>query len=275
MRSHPTQAARVLESLPAAEAAGVFVDAPARVAAGVLMAMHTKSAAQCIAALPDPRALELLVAMNTPTTVGTLRHLPEPRRRALIAGLPTTAALAASMLLNYADDSLGAWCDPDVLVLAPDALPGSALERVRKLETEPTEVFIADAQHKLIGVVSLAALLKAPQAVTLVNLMTPPVGVLAANASLASAASHPAWRLGSRLPVVDPANRLVGALGHDALTRALERQSHRPSQTNLDTSATGWLVRGYWDALSGLLDVGMTLLPKVPPVMPPTQRHEH
>ena len=79
--------------------------------------MLPRRAARCLAALDDARALELLAPMGTQPTVAVLRHLPSARRQALIAGLPTAAALASTLLLGYAEDTLGAWADPDVVML--------------------------------------------------------------------------------------------------------------------------------------------------------------
>lgn len=120
MRNHPAQAAHVLESLPARDAAALFDQAPARLGVTVLAAMLPHRAAKCIAALTDIRALELLAPMGTQPTVAALRHLPESRRNGLITGLPTATSLASTLLLGYAEDTLGAWADPDIVMLPAD-----------------------------------------------------------------------------------------------------------------------------------------------------------
>jgi len=80
--------------------------------------------------MDDERTLELLSAMGTQPTVALLGHLAEPRRQRLIAGLPTAAALAPALLLGYAEHSLGAWADPDVVMLAASSRAADALARV-------------------------------------------------------------------------------------------------------------------------------------------------
>ncbi|MEO5697626.1 MAG: hypothetical protein ABIQ60_10900, partial [Burkholderiaceae bacterium] len=193
MRGHPAQAASVLEALPADEATALFERAPARLGAAVLAAMLPRRAARCIAALDDARALELLAPMGTQPTVALLRHLPEPRRRTLIAGLPTAAALASTLLLGYAEDTLGAWADPDVVLLSADSRSGDALERMRAAPAAHPQVFVAAADRRLIGTVGLAALLQAPAGATLATLMQRPRAVLAAHAPLSGTAAHPGW----------------------------------------------------------------------------------
>jgi Mg/Co/Ni transporter MgtE len=267
MRGHPAQAARVLEALPAGDAAPLFARAPARLGAAVLSVMLPHRAALCIAELDDARTLELLAAMGTQPTVTLLRRLPEARRQKLIAGLPTAAALASTLLLGYAEDSLGAWADPDVVVMAASLRAAEALERVRATPLTHPVVFVADAERRLVGTVPLATLLQAQGAATLATLMQKATIVLAAHAPLAGTAAHPGWNQSSLLPVVETGNQLVGVLTRDALTRAL-RRSAPPAPSAASASPTALLARGYWQALSGMIDAGLALLPRVAPVLP-------
>jgi magnesium transporter len=267
MRGHPAQAARVLETLPAGDAAQLFAHVPARLGAAVLSVMLPHRAALCIAELEDARTLELLATMGTQPTVALLRRIPEARRQKLIAGLPTAAALASTLLLGYAEDSLGAWADPDVVVLAASMRAAEALERVRATPLTHPVVFVADAERRLIGIVPLATLLQAQGAATLATLMQRPAIVLAAHAPLAGTAAHPGWDQSSLLPVVETGNRLVGVLTRDALSRALRRAAP-PAPSASGADLTTLLARGYWQALSGMIDAGLGLLPRVAPVLP-------
>ncbi len=263
MRSHPTQAAQVLESLPPADAAALFGQTPARLGAAVLAAMLPHRAAHCIAALADARALELLAPLGTQPTVALLRHLPEARRRLLIAGLPTATALTSALLLDYAEDTLGAWADPDVVMLPADTHVPHALEHLRQTPAHPL-VCVVDSERRLVGMVSLGALLQAQDGATLAMLMQPPGHVLTAHAPLPATPAHPGWESHSVLPVVEPDGRLIGVLTHDALTRALRRTAPVSAAMSSEGTLPVLLARSYWQALSGLLEGGLALLPKVP-----------
>jgi len=273
MRGHPVQAARVLETLPAGDAAQLFASVPARLGAVVLAAMLPNRAALCIAALEDARTLELLATMGTQPTVALLRHLPEPRRQALIGRLPTIVALASTMLLGYAEDTLGAWADPDVVTLSAETRAADALAHVRVAPPAYPVIFVADGERRLAGAVPLQILLKAPGESTLATLMQRPSVVLAAHAPLAGSAAHPGWEQFSLLPVVETDQRLVGVLTRDALARALKRATSPGVRSTDDANVTGLLARGYWQALSGLIDSGLFLLPRVAPVLPLNEAH--
>ncbi len=263
MRGHPVQAARVLETLPAGAAAALFDRVPARLGAEVLSAMLPQRAARCIAELEDARALELLTPMATQPTVAVLRHLPDARRRRLINGLPTAAALASTLLLGYAEETLGAWADPDVVVLQADTRAGDALERARLAQSPHAQLFVTDGERRLTGLVQLTTLLRAPASATLATLMHRPAAVLTAHATLSGTVAHPGWEHGSVLPVVEPGERLVGVMTRDALTRALRRDD-APLASGTPATLPVLFARGYWQALSGLVETSLTLLPRVP-----------
>lgn len=270
MRAHPAQAARVLEGLTAQDGAALFARAPARIGATVLAVMLPQWAARCLSSLDDSRVLELLAPMGTQPAVAVLRHLPETRRRVLVAGLPTAIALASTLLLGYGEDTLGAWADPDIVVLPHDTRAGQALQHLRETSTPHAIVFVADLSRRLGGMVTVSALLQAPEAATLANLMTRPAAVLAAHAPLAATPSHPGWAFSSALPVVEPGDRLVGLMTRDALTRALRRASAQEQDPADESPASlsQLFALGYWQSLSGLLASGLSWLPPVSPFAP-------
>ncbi len=268
MRAHPQRAARVLELLPSAEAAELFTRAPARLGADVLSAMLPQSAAACLAEIDDLRVLQLLSPMGTQPIVAVLRSVPATRRRALIEGLPTAAALASTLLLGYADDTLGALANPDLVSLNADTRAADALDRLRATPGDHGQVFVIDAQRRLGGVVTLTALLQAPEGATLATLVQRPPAVLAAHAPLHGSAAHPGWERATWMPVVEPGDRLVGVLTHDALVRAIKRAQPLEVPSS-ETSMPQMFARAYWQGLSGLIEACLMWLPAVPPVAGP------
>lgn len=267
MQGHPSSAARVLEALPISEAAALFDRAPARIGGGVMAAMLPRQASTCVAALSDARALELLATMNMQAMVSLLRYIPEARRQTLIGGLPTASALASALLLGYDEDTLGAWADPSVIMLPPETRAADALARVRQTEVAHPAVFVTDASRRLAGLVGLATLLRAPDGAKLATLMQSTAAVLRANAPLASATSHPGWTHASALPVVEAGERLLGVMTRDALTRALRRDQVESETTGPVLTLPGLLALGYWETLSGMVSTGLTLMPRVAPVV--------
>lgn len=265
MRAHPAEAARALETVPAAEAAALLARVPARLGGPVLSAMLPASAMRTIDALDDERAMELLGALPLQPAAALLLHVAEPRRARLIAGLPTAKAVASRLLLGYPEDSVGLWADPEVVALPGDSTAADALERVRQGQSGTALAFVVEADQRVVGWIGLPALLRAPATARLGSLMARPEAMLAAQTPLDGALSHPGWRGHSTLPVVERGDRLLGVLTHDALVRALGRG--RPGRdVAVPRSLAGVLAHGYWAALSGGLAASLSLLPLEPPV---------
>jgi len=265
LRAHPAEAARVLEPLPAAEVAALFARTPARLGAPVLAAMLPAAAARSLAALDDERAMALLAALGAQPAAAALRHVPEPRRARLLAGLPGGIAFASQLLLGYPEETVAAWVDADVLVLAAGTSAAEALERARARGASIEAVFVAGAGGRLEGQAPLGALLRAPATATLDSLMSRTETLLAAQTPLAAAAAHPGWRRASALPVVEADDRLLGVLTRDALERALERPEAAARRESAE-SLPGMLAAGYWDALAAVIEAAVALLPRTRPI---------
>lgn len=262
IEAHPADAARVLEALPAAESAALFARVPARLGAPVLAAMLPPTAARNVLALDDERGMALLAALGAQAAVAVLRHVPEPRRSTLIDGLPTASAVASRMLLGYPEDSVGAWTDTDVVTLPPESRVPDALARVRVARDDASVVHVVGPGERLLGVVDLVALVRAPESADIGQLMRRVDAVLAAVAPLTGAASHRGWDRASVLPVVERGDRLVGVLRRGTLARALARGAgHANDRVGAGIAET--VARGYWDALSGLMSAAVGLLPPV------------
>ncbi len=263
--AHPADAARVLEMRAPVEGAALFTRLPARAVAPVLAAMLPPAAARLIAAVSDHVAMGLLTAAGAQAAVAVLRHVPEPRRSRLVEGLPTVTAVAVRLLLGYPEDTVGAWADPQAVVLAPALDAGNALGVVRgEPEGVAQSVYVVGEDHRLLGVVDLPTLVRAPEWRSLEALMHPPVATLSAVMPLGAAAAHPAWARASELPVVARGERLIGTLRLSVLRQALGHGGASGDEEGL--TVAGVAARGYWDAASGLVRAFVALLPRAAPV---------
>jgi magnesium transporter len=270
--THPVDAARVLEALPATEVAALFGRLPPRLGGPVIAAMLPPTAARVLGALDNDQAMALLASIGIQPAVAVLRHVQDPRRARLIDGLPTAVAVASRMLLGYPEDSVGAWTDPDIVALPPDTAIGDAVSRVRVATSDIARVHVIGPGERLLGTVEVATLLRAQETAQLGSVLGEPPPVLAAVAPLAGAATHRGWELAASLPVLERGDRLVGVLRRATLMRALSRSAQHARASHVE-SLTGILARNYWDALSGLVAVTITLLPPTRPMAGPADDH--
>jgi len=273
--AHPAEAAREVEALAANERDALFGHLPVRLAAPVLGYMLPPVAARTMAALEPEQASALLAALSRQGAVAILRHLPDAKRTRLIDGLPTVTAVATRLLLGYPEDSVGAWADPDVVVLPADVRAGDVLERVRQPGGASGErVYVLNGAGRLAGVVDLPTLLRAPADARVGALAAPARFVLPAVMPLAGALAHPAWRELAEVPVVERGDRPIGMLRRTTLARAIEeRASAAGTATSAGASFAGALASGYWRAISVLIEASVKLLPPIELDRRPPREH--
>src|SRR5688572_29933907 len=202
--SHPADACRVLEALPAADTAGFVAQLDARLAAPVVRQMGPAYAARVVALLEDGCAASLMQLMGPQPAAQIVQNLTTERQMRLLARLPVGTSIAIRLLVGYPRGTCGAYMDPAVATFAPDMRAGEAIEQLRKQEGEVSDcAFICNGQRRLCGVLPLAALLRAPMGELLSAIMQPPVHTLAALATVNVAASHPGWEEFHALPVIE------------------------------------------------------------------------
>lgn len=258
--AHPDDAARVLEQLPAAEAAAFLSLLPARLGAPVLRHMLPTAAARCLEQVDLDTAAGLVRDLDTQTGTGMLRYVEPTRREQLIGQLPTAAALAFRLLLAYPEDTVGAWVNARALAMAPDTPASEALERLRQ-STEPhTGLYVVDPDHKLLGQLTLGDLFRAGRGLRVHQVMKPVRHHLSARASLAAARDHDGWNECSVLPVVERQGRFVGVLEATTLRRAGE-VLRVPAPATSARHAAPLLARHTWQVFASLLQAAIALLP--------------
>jgi magnesium transporter len=273
LESHPADAARVLERLAPPNVSALISEAPARLVAPVLRVMLPPFVARCLEPLADEPVSGLLRGMGPQAGVAVMHYLPEARRHTLLAQLPTGMGMAFRLLLGYPEDTVGAWMDPRVVVLAGDTPAESALRRLREAQGEiDVAVFVVGAGQRLLGMVDLPDLLRAPPDHVLTRLMRPVRFTLPARAAVHGVAEHVGWDDFQLLPVVERDDRFVGALDRGVMARAVLRNRQVQPQAGYgDVFAN--LAGGYWLGVSSLIQLAVEMLP-VAARLPDGDAHE-
>ena len=259
--AHPADAARVLERLAPDSAAALLQSVPLRLASPVLRQMLPLAGARCLERLDDGDAAGLLRGVGAQAGVALLRYVGAERRTRLLAQLPTGLTIAYELLLGYPEGTVGAWMDPRTLALPSDMSAGECLDRVRRAdEVLAAYPFVIDRNQRLLGNLELAELLRTDAATPLVRLVRPSPHRLPAQALLAGLRDHPGWHEAPTLPVVERGDRLVGALTHGTLLRALSMNQSAPTPRRTEDTLAG-IAGAYWFGVSTLIQALVGLFP--------------
>lgn len=252
MIRHPDRAVSVLERCAVDPAATLLRRIESDRAADVVRRLSPQRASAVLAALPLDDAAAQIGDLPLDTAARLLRRLEPERREAVLAALPVPRARSVRALIRFDENSAGALMDPDVLALPLDLGAADALALVRSQpEQARYNLYVVDAEQRLVGALNLRELLLADGDDRLVDLMVPDPLRLAASADRAQLISHPGWHEVHSLPVVDDQDHYLGAIRYRTL-RELEDELLRGRGTDRDTAeALGDL---FATGAAGLLD---------------------
>lgn len=264
MRAHPEDAARVLESLPAADVVALMQELPARITARVLQHVRPSLAAAVLHGVDRNRGSALLAMLETSMAARVLRQVTEERRIALLSQLRTAKGMALRLILAVPDNSVGAWVDADCVTLTGEVSAAAARERAASHSGNAERIVLLDDKQQPISWVSLHDLLRAAPDTPVSRIAVPIPAVLVAAMPLSAGLLHPAWRSSSVLPVTTRMGTFIGLLRHERLQQIYDQDV--ASRGASISSAGGALARGYFNFLTGVLRAGLTALPKVRPI---------
>jgi Mg/Co/Ni transporter MgtE len=254
---HPRDAARSLSSLPEQDFVEVISSLTPRLAALLLCHSEPSAATRCLSRLRVSLAARIVAHLPVDFSAERLRNLPADRRRELLAALPRTRAPHLRVLLRYAEGSIGAVLDTDVLTLPQDIRVGEAVRLARR-SAHPVEnsLCVLDAAFRLKGMVDVCRLLAEKDRTPLSRIMEPAPVVLYARAGLHTVEAHEAWVRHETLPVVNRQNVFQGVLRRTSVLRddaALlpELADHRELATTQRA-----LADVFWLAVTGLFAGG-------------------
>jgi len=204
----------------------------------VVQALPKRLSSKALVSMPDEaRAEETLVALGTEQAADILDELPDDDAADILGGLdPEDQARILSevedrvdveRLLKYEKDTAGGLMTTQVVTVPDVATAGVAIEEVRRQREEVPdfyEVFVADADHRLQGVLPLKDLVASPVDRPVREFMQPAAHVVRPEvdqeevASLLSRYNLPA------VPVVDAEMRLLGQVTFDDVIHVVQEE---------------------------------------------------
>lgn len=173
--------------------------------------------------LDDNRAADILDAMEPDDAADLLGQLPESRLEQLLDLMDPDEADDVRMLLRYHPDTAGGLMTTEPIVLSADSTVAEALAMIRRHELHPAlaaAVFVTLPPYetptgRLLGLVHFQRMLRYPPHERLGAIIDDTVDAVPATASAAEVARMLASYNMVSVPVVDTADRLVGAVTVD------------------------------------------------------------
>jgi len=227
----PAEAAYLLESMPADDAASVLANLGVEPLGLLLRRIAPLAGARALERVPPESAGRALSVTHNDAAAAILRTMSTIKRTAVVEALEPEAQRMIRRLLRYSEGTAGALMDPQVLSVGEQLSVASVLERLRQNPQHALYyVYVVDDDHKLVGVVNMRELMEArpDQRVGLLAVRT--VESLSRGASTESIVRHPGWKRFHALPVVEADRRFLGVIRYESV-RNLE---HRMEAALLD-----------------------------------------
>ena len=255
LQSQPLAAANILEQQSLEQVAAFLGEVPHTQGAAVLGKMLPYYTARVCRILEPSVAAAMLSEMNISLVAAILRHCDSGLSQELLELLPEKTSLACRFLLNYSEDSVGAWMMANISTLPDDCNVEQARDRIAAeqgtIEFGATLVIGRDRLIK--GVINPAALLRSPSKTPIMAVAHKNADSLSARMALNAAANSPLWAKRDAIPVTNRSNQLVGILRHLDLRRGLDQLSTTIARPQDADSITG-IYEAYGISMLAIFD---------------------
>ncbi len=238
MLDFPHETARLLEAMPAADAAQLVAAQPSHVALPAWQALAGDVACDMLEALPGYMAVLLLTEAEPAVSVAVLSQLDADTREAWLKRLQGEIERELRALLAYPEDCAGRLMDPRVSPLRSGMTVDEAIERLRQIRRSGLrELFVIDDEGRLSGRVEVQDLALADRSLPLADITRGVVAVVGdldpREEVVETLQSHPI----TALPVINVAGRFIGVIRQAELMAAVEEESSLDIQTMVGASA--------------------------------------
>ena len=153
---YPREAARLIEKIPAAQAAQLLARQPPNALVRVWQSLTADAAAATLRALPPAQARTLLVETEPAAAAAALAQFDDEARNDLLGQLDPQVADELRALLDYPEHVAGRMMDPRVTPLRLQSTVGEALARLKTIKSRGLrELFVVDEQMRLAGRVEI------------------------------------------------------------------------------------------------------------------------
>ena len=256
LREHPQDAAQLLEQLPLEMRMSLLAAVSPEDAAWLLEHLLPATAAACIQDMGTEQAAQLLShtpARSAARILATIKQggIVQP----ILNQLPNHLSQRIRQSLRHPAATVGTLMDRDYFVLPDNIAVSEALKRLKRSDRPiSNEIYIIDADYRLVGMVELDSLFKAARHLLLRVIMGRHAPSVSVHARINRLLSRRDWQQVHSLAVVDTDGVVIGLLHHQTLLQ----NAAQLTQDNPSTDAFNSLlsIAGlYWVAVAELVDV--------------------
>ena len=255
----------VMETLPAPDLAAVFEDLPAEklpvlfrlcpkdLAADVFAELTPATQQQLIDGLTDTELKAVVDELFVDDATDLVEEMPANVVKRILAQADPATRRMINELLKYPEDSAGGVMTTELMALRPDMTVAQAMDTIRENGFDKETInncYVTDSSRRLVGVVSLRALVLAKNTEELIKDLMDSNVVSVSTTTDQEDVSKLFEKYGFlAIPVVDAENRLVGIVTiDDAISILQDEASEDIAKMNaIGPSDKPYFKQSMWD----------------------------
>ncbi len=217
-RLHPSELAEVISDLSAREAAAVIHSLDDETAADALEHLKPEKQRAIIEDIGRERAADIIEEMDSDDAADLLGDLPEDQQSELLAEMNQSTAGELRELVKYEDDTAGGLMTTDYVWIFPHRTAEQTIHKIREIAPETEFIYylyVVDKDERLLGVLTLRALLLAPQNDVIERIMEDDIVTIPPAMPARDVAATIARYDLLAVPVVDPDGLMLGIVTVD------------------------------------------------------------
>jgi magnesium transporter len=227
-RMHPADAADALEALDYDTFEEAVELLGGELPPEILIELRDSYREDAVDMLPDQAVAQALDELDSDDATTILEDLEEDRRERILEDLAPVDRAELERSLGYEEETAGRLMQTEFVAVPEFWTVGQTIDHARNLGTELPEVFydvyVIDPAHRLLGIVSLANLLRQPRETPLEDIMQEPTTTLDTSTDQEDVAfQFQKYSLASA-PVTDTAGRLVGMITVDDMVDVMHSE---------------------------------------------------
>lgn len=217
-RLHPSELAEIISDLSAREAAAVIHSLDDETAADALEHLDADTQRSIIEDLGTERAADIIEEMDSDDAADLLAELPEEQQTELLAEMNEYTAGELRELVKYEEDTAGGLMTTDYTWIYPHRTAEQTIRKIREIAPESEFIYylyVVDKQDRLLGVLTLRALLLAPPDASIERIMESDVVSVTPDKPARDVAGTIARYDLLAVPVTDEEGKLLGIVTVD------------------------------------------------------------
>jgi len=215
---HPAELAEVLEELDAHKRQAIFTTLDPETAADALQQMDTETQVDLIEGLHEDHATRVVEEMAADEAADLLSELEEEKAESILEGMEVERSVEVRELLAHEEDTAGGLMTTDFIALRTTDTVDQTIAVLREQAHEAESVYylyVLDDLGRLVGVVTLRALIVASPATRLGEIMSTRVVSVRVDERRTAAAELFAKYRFRALPVLDEEGVMKGIITID------------------------------------------------------------